>query len=101
MGDPEHVQTLQRCTCGEPATANERECGSCYRSRLGSVSVGFAPTAGVDIAGNRIAARKLERYAQARREGIQPVTTQERDVDMAMRASDETGQAFRADTGGM
>lgn len=90
------------CACGAPPTANGRECGDCYRSRLGSVSVGFAPTrslgAGqVDTQASRRFENRLHDYAAVRHEGIQPRGTKRRDIDEAKAISDTAGAAFRAD----
>lgn len=37
----------------------------------------------------------LAAYRDARRQGIEPATTQRRDVDKAVRISNETGTAFK------
>lgn len=39
---------------------------------------------------------ELDLYRRARSEGIQPETTKRRDIEAAMRASDETGMAYQA-----
>jgi hypothetical protein len=41
--------------------------------------------------------RRLDAYDDAVRQGVQPATTQLVDVKAAMRVSDETGTAYRAD----
>lgn len=91
-----------RCACGREATANGRECGVCFRERVGSVRIGFSPTrspgAGMmDPARSRRWDTRLQRYADTRREGIQPRGTKNRDIDEARRLSDKAQAAFRAD----
>lgn len=92
------------CRCGLPATANGRECPACFRARIASVCVGYAPSRSLgagrlDTAASRKMMRRLEAYRQARAEGIQPRTTRRFDIDMARRLSDLAGRAFRADRG--
>jgi hypothetical protein len=41
--------------------------------------------------------RRLDAYDDAVRQGVQPATTQLADVKAAMRHSDATGEAYRAD----
>lgn len=86
------------CQCGRPATANGRECSTCFRTRLRSVGTTFAPTrTGTDRTAERKLSRRLEHYRKARVEGIQPATTRTRDVDAALAVSDASQTAFRAD----
>jgi hypothetical protein len=85
---------VNTCACGEPASANGRECGACYRERLRSVSNGYRPSV------HRRWDGRLERYRQTRMEGSQPRGTTTAAIDEARQLSDLTGQAFRADTGG-
>lgn len=40
--------------------------------------------------------RELKSYADARRQGIQPATTKQKDIDKAMRLSHERGEPYRA-----
>ena len=94
--------TLERCACGEPATANGRECPTCYRERLGSVNNGFAPTRSLgagqmDRTKSKRWDGRLEDYAKTRHEGSQPATTRRRDIEASKRISDVTGRAHRAD----
>lgn len=96
------LQDMETCACGEPASANGRECPECFRVRLGSVQQGFAPTRSLkagqmDRTASKRWEHRLEDYQHTRQEGIQPLTTRTRDIEEAKRASDETGQAFRAD----
>lgn len=39
---------------------------------------------------------RLDKYTDARRQGVQPTSTKPKDVDLAMKLSQETGEAFRA-----
>jgi len=93
---------LERCACGEPATANGRECPDHFRERLGSVQQGFAPTrtlgAGqMDRTASKRMESRLEDYRKVRYEGIQPLSTRQRHIDQAKELSDLTGSAHRAD----
>jgi len=88
------------CACGAPATANGRECPSCFLGRLFTVGNGFTPTRDrgqIDPKKSRRWDSRLEDYRRVRMEGSQPRTTKRRDIDAAKRASDTAGQAFRAD----
>lgn len=63
--------------------------GECVRSK--GIQVG-------DLKGrkrNNAFDRSLDDYESARRQGIQPKTTTTRDVQAAVKASEETGVAFR------
>ncbi len=98
----EPMSAVPRCRCGEPATANGRECGACFRDRLCSVHNGYTPTrtvgAGqVDPAKTRRWDSRLEDYRKVRHEGSQPAGTKRRQIDAAKRRSDEAQAAFRAD----
>ncbi len=60
----------------------------------------FTPTRGVgkmERSASRRMERRLERYRSSRAEGIQPTGTTQRQIDAALRSSDDAGQAFRAD----
>jgi hypothetical protein len=101
--DPAPMLDGVRCACGREATANGRECGSCYRERLGSVSNGFTPTRGrarFDSSKGRKHMSRLERYKATREEGSQPASTRSSDIDAARAASDRTGKPFRSDLAG-
>lgn len=41
--------------------------------------------------------KELGAYEAARRQGIQPESTRKADIDKAVRVSDQTGKAYRAD----
>jgi hypothetical protein len=51
---------------------------------------------GHDYTASRNWDKRLEAYAAARKEGIQPRSTQRSDVDRAVQISDKTGTAFQA-----
>jgi hypothetical protein len=89
-------------SCGAEPTANGRECPDCFRERLGSVSVGFAPTRSLgagqmDRTKTRAWENRLEDYRKVRVEGSQPATTRRSDIEATKRESDRTGAAVRAD----
>lgn len=91
---------VETCACGAPASANGRECATCFRARLGSVSNHYTPsrTLGTNPKAQGVWDRRLESYRSARVEGIQPASTQQRDIDNAKAASDALGTAYRADS---
>lgn len=94
------VAPARVCACGQPATANGRECPPCYRERLGSVTLTSAPPMRAGASGrdpNVRWQRRLDDYARTRAEGIQPSTTRQQEIDDAKRVSDEMGTAFRGD----
>jgi len=76
------------CDCGAPATANGRECGRCYRTRVGSLG------RIADPAHTRRWYNRLEGYRAVRAEGSQPRGTKTVDIEEAKRVSDATGRAF-------
>lgn len=86
------LSDVNTCACGAPATANDRECPVHFLERIGSISHMVSSPAS-----NRRWDNRLERYRATRAEGSQPTSTRTRDIDAARAASDETGQAFRAD----
>lgn len=51
---------------------------------------------GFDATGQKRWERDLDAYADARRQGIQPETTQRAAVDQAVRFSDQAGMAYDA-----
>jgi hypothetical protein len=101
------------CDCGAPADANGRECVRCWRARIRSVSLqgptfddhvgvmrpGEFRAKAMDGTATKRWDATLEDYASVRKEGSQPATTQQRDIDRAKRVSDETGQPFSARSG--
>lgn len=87
------------CRCGREATANGRECPSCFRERIGSVNNGYTPSrarGSMRPEENRKWDARLERYASLRRQGVQPESTKSRDIEKADRLSQATGEPFRA-----
>ena len=54
-------------------------------------------TVGLDTRLGKYTDRRLDAYDDAVRQGVQPATTQLVDIKAAMRASEESGTAFRAD----
>jgi len=91
----------QECgTVIEKSASDERiECGRCWRARVLTISNGFTPsrTVGqIDPDASREWEGHLDEYARARAEGIQPATTERKDVQAAKAFSDEMGEAFDA-----
>lgn len=71
-------------------TQDHESYGACLRAK--GIQVGDLMNTGIQKAG----AQNLERYRQARKEGIQPRSTRPADVQAAIQISDQTGKAFQA-----
>jgi hypothetical protein len=97
---------MNLCACGQPATANGRECPKHWRERISTVVIAYHPTASaervsqtggrIDPTASKAHERRLEDYRSVRAEGIQPKGTTQDQIDEAKRLSDETGAAFDA-----
>lgn len=81
----------------------------CFRARLGTittsapenpnteaVSIAEFRRNGMDVTREKRWNRRLDRYAQARKYGMQPATTRTRDIEIAERISEVTQQPFSA-----
>ncbi len=69
--------------------------GGCIRAK--GLRIAYCQSAsGRDATGQKKWDRDLAAYADARRQGIQPATTNRSDVDTAVRLSDQRGEAFTA-----
>ena len=83
------------CTTGCP-TKNCESYAACLRGK--STKVAYANSAaGWDYTRQKKWDSELDLYRKARAEGIQPATTQRKDIEAAMRASDKHNTAFKAD----
>lgn len=69
--------------------------GECVRSKNLKTAY-MQEWKGSDATIQKRADKNLENYAKARKYGIQPKSTNERDVNYAIRESDRTGEAFQA-----
>jgi hypothetical protein len=77
----------KRCGCG----AGHATFGACLRAKH------ITTTVGLDTTVPNTAMRRLDEYEDAVRQGVQPRTTGQRDIDSAMQISEATGMAFRGD----
>lgn len=69
--------------------------GECLRAK--GVRVAYANEAGgFDATAQKVFDRNLDAYQAARAQGIQPASTNRRDVDAAIAKSDAAGKAFEA-----
>jgi hypothetical protein len=69
--------------------------GACIRAK--GIAIGYCRSATnprYDRTAQRQWDRDLDAYARARKQGIQPDGTQRRQVERAVRASNETGAAY-------
>lgn len=72
------------CSCGRGCTSF----GACLRAKR------ITTTVGLDTSSANVAMRRLDAYEDATRQGIQPRTTGQRDIDAAVQISEATGAAF-------
>jgi len=73
------------------------ECHATYGAHLRdkNIRVGWSRSAaGLDLSAEKSVQRELAKYRDARRQGIQPDTTRTRDIERAVRISNETGSAY-------
>jgi hypothetical protein len=82
------------CTSGCP-TQDHKTFGECLRSK--NLRVAYCNSAGgQDYTAQKKFDADLAAYKSARAQGIQPATTNRRDVDAAVAVSNQRGQAFDA-----
>lgn len=77
-------------------TQDHQSYGECLRSKNLKTAY-MQEWKGSDYTAQKRADRDLDRYAAARKEGIQPQSTNRHHVEAAIKASDKAGTAFRAD----
>lgn len=65
--------------------------GECVRAK----SLRVTPPS-LNMTAQKAADKNLDNYAQARKYGIQPKSTNKADVDQAVQVSEQTGVAFQA-----
>lgn len=83
------------CTSG-CKTQDHASYADCLKAK--APKVGYCnEVKGVDYTREKKWEQRLTAYANARKEGIQPETTHSADIEKAVRISDQTGTAFRAD----
>lgn len=70
-------------------TKNHKSYGECMRAK--NVGKDY-----IDVSLQKRADKNLDNYERARKYGIQPKSTQQRDVDTAIAISEKTGDAFQA-----
>ncbi len=72
------------------ATQNHATYGECLRAK--GIQIGDLMNTNIQKAGDK----NLENYRKARKYGIQPRSTNKRDVDAAIQISDRTGKPYQA-----
>lgn len=85
----------EKCSSG-CKTKDHDSWGECVSAKSVTIS-GCDTVSGNDTTNNRRFQGRLDRYRNLRRQGIQPRTTLERDISLAEKASQERGEAYRAD----
>jgi hypothetical protein len=82
--------------CSATCKTKEHETfGECLRAKNLKTAY-MADWKGSDATAQKKADKNLDEYAKARSYGIQPKSTRPSDVQVAVRASDKTGTAFKA-----
>jgi hypothetical protein len=81
-------------SCGH----SETECSACFRDRIRSIGfTGYRVSKNLTRDRTKRNDRELGAYRAARKEGIQPNGTSQKQVDEARALSDELGVAYRGD----
>ena len=82
------------CTSSCP-TKDHESWGACVKAK--NLKTAYCQDwKGADATRQKKADKSLDAYQQARKEGMQPKTTQVRDVQHAIQQSDKTGTAYKA-----
>ena len=81
-------------------TVHVTEVEGCFGCKIGNLqlSVGAARNDGVPTA--KAHDKELQNYYNATAQGIEPVSTQQKDIDAAVKISNQVGKAFDGDTMG-
>lgn len=80
------------CRSGCPSPGSHKSWGECARAANIKTNA-LQPEV---LSAQRSADKTLDRYANARRSGIQPKSTRPADIERAVRISDQTGKPFQA-----
>lgn len=83
------------CTSACAAPGTHASYGECLRSKALQVDVAV-PGTGYDPARNKRWDSRIDAYKDARRQGVMPPGTRKSQIDAAVKASDATGEPFRA-----
>lgn len=75
-------------------TQDHKTYGECLRAQ--SQRIGYCGIGGGDASVQKRWDRDIDAFKSAVKQGIHPKTSQRPDVDAAVRASNETGSAYRA-----
>jgi hypothetical protein len=69
----------------------------CFGCKAGTLKVGYCGKGGQDATAQKKWDAELDLYASARRQGIQPETTQARGIQASIDWSEKTGKAYSED----
>lgn len=84
------------CSSTCPTPGSHVTLGECLRAKnINPIYVDHIK--GLDYSREKAWNRELDSYAEARKQGIQPASTRQRDIEAAVAISDTTGTAFQAD----
>ena len=78
------------CTTG-CMTKNHATWGECMRAKALNVKPNL-----MHAGRQKVMDRELQSYRDAKRQGVQPASVLQKDIDHAMKVSNETGVAFKA-----
>lgn len=69
--------------------------GECMRSNMPMISGGATPTrTGASLSAIKKDEKELSSYYSAIAQGVEPISTKQKDIDAALKFSNETGVAF-------
>jgi len=81
-------------------TQDHKSWGECVRAKgLKIAFCGSATNPGNDLTAEKKWTKELDAYASARKQGIQPASTKMKDIEKAVRLSDEKGVAYGSSGG--
>jgi hypothetical protein len=89
------VSAGDKCSSG-CRTRDHESYGECLKAK-GAQILGADSSRGHDRSKSKQFSGRLDKYRELRAQGVQPRTTLQRDIDMADVASNERGEAYRAD----
>lgn len=76
-------------------TQDHKTYGDCLRSNMPMIAPSANPSkTGWDMEQVKKDNKELDSYYSAVRQGIEPISTKQKDIDAAVRFSNETGKAF-------
>lgn len=85
---------MSNCT-SSCKTQDHASYGECIRSNMPMISGGATPSrSGASLSAIKKDEKELSSYYSAIAQGVEPISTKQKDIDAALRLSNETGVAF-------